>query len=139
MEVLNAGDSPLRRHWNRKAVAELVDAPASHVIVGENGGTVASAAIYQERTLVARGPLKAAWFDGYFGGSGKRLDTIQAALGHARGVGCAAALWPDMGTVPRPTLLRAGFIPFPKRLTMGGIGLNGFTVEPSPSYHVDVR
>lgn len=140
-KVLNTTASGLSRHWNAASVKELLGDPACTVIVGVDQGTgdIVSALPYNERTLMSKGPMKVAWFDPYAGPKERRLDTIQAALRSAKDSGCATAMWLDMGLVPSTTMLRAGFLPFPRRLVMGAIGLNGFEPRPTDSYQLEVR
>ncbi len=139
LNVLNGGNGEFRRQWSGTEMRELLDNPWSNVMAGEKDGEVVSAAVYQERTLMSRGPLKVAWFDGVWGPAGQRLDMMRATLRDAKERECAAAMWPAMGTEPGTKLLRAGFFSFPRRFIMGGIGLNGHQPRPVGSYCLDVR
>jgi GNAT superfamily N-acetyltransferase len=139
-EVLNRSDSDFRLHWNAASVRRLLDGARCHVVVGTAGKKgPASAVVYHERTLMSRGPMKLAWFDGFWGDGKRRIDNILAALRHAMDGGCAVAMWPDTGVMSKSAFLRVGFLPSPFSFTIGGIGLNGFEVKAGAGYHIDVR
>ena len=129
---------PCERVWKRDELMRELRDPDSVTAGYRTGEKIESIMHFKLRTLMVRDSVKFAWFDWLYGRRGIQ-KTLANALVMAKKRGAVFALVPKMGYFSPLPFIRTGFIPYPKRFELWGIGIGGYRAPVVKKIRLDVR